>query len=274
MDRCFLNKYQGFENATTKLYSDYNKLLDFVLATKQEQLRKDHENRTTSENIIDKTKKIWKEIFSHREIELVEDEFLCIFPDIKNKYEARMMSDGERSVLYLIMYVLCIEEKIILIDEPELHLHPSLTNRLWSTLEKYREDCLFIYITHDLNFAANHADSDKIWIKSYDGEKWKFEKILKNENMPQELFLELLGARRNILFIEGDNDSLDFRIYSILYPQYQIMACGGCEKVIQYTKAFNEQNALHNFKAYGIINRDCRKFIFIRMCHNGYFRAI
>ncbi|MGH2268094.1 hypothetical protein [Campylobacter taeniopygiae] len=38
--------------------------------------------------------------------------------------------------------------------------------------------------------------------------------------MPQELFLELLGARRNILFIEGDNDSLDFRIYSILYPQY------------------------------------------------------
>ncbi|MBZ7954602.1 ATP-binding protein [Campylobacter sp. W0018] len=175
-----MNKYQGFENATTKLYSDYNKLLDFVLATKQEQLRKDHENRTTSENIIDKTKKIWKEIFSHREIELVEDEFLCIFPDIKNKYEARMMSDGERSVLYLIMYVLCIEEKIILIDEPELHLHPSLTNRLWSTLEKYRENCLFIYITHDLNFAANHADSDKIWIKSYDGEKWKFEKILKN----------------------------------------------------------------------------------------------
>ncbi|EJJ4544266.1 DUF4435 domain-containing protein, partial [Campylobacter coli] len=150
------------------------------------------------------------------------------------------------------------EQQIIIIDEPELHLHPSLTNRLWDILEKHRQDCLFIYITHDLNFASSRTNSDKFWIKSYNGEKWEFEQISTNEIMPQELFLKLLGTRRNVLFIEGKNNSLDFKIYSVLYPQYQIITCGSCEKVIQYTKAFNDQSALHGFKAYGIIDRDYR----------------
>ncbi|MBX1045974.1 DUF4435 domain-containing protein [Campylobacter jejuni] len=224
----FNNKYDGFENATIKLHSDYDKLLSYILSYEQEQLRQEHRNGNRIENIIDKTKNIWKEIFSHREIELEKDEFLCI------------------------------EEKIILIDEPELHLHPSLTNKLWDVLEKYKQDHLFIYITHDLNFASNHTNSDKFWIKSYNGKKWEFEQISTNEIIPQELFLKLLGARRNILFIEGENNSLDFEIYSVLYPQYQIITCGSCEKVVQYTKAFNEQNALHGFKAYGIIDRDYR----------------
>lgn len=251
------HKYYEFKNATIKLYSDYDKLLNFILATEHEQLRKDRKNNSRTENIIDEIKNIWKEIFSHREIDLKEDEFLCIM-DKQNEYEARMMSDGERAILYLIMYVLCIEEKIILIDEPELHLHPSLTNKLWDILEKHRQDHLFIYITHDLNFASSHTNSDKIWIKSYNGEKWEFEQISTNEIIPQELFLKLLGARRNILFIEGENNSLDFKIYSVLYPQYQIITCGSCEKVVQYTKAFNKQNTLHGFKAYGIIDRDYR----------------
>ncbi|EFO9448116.1 AAA family ATPase, partial [Campylobacter lari] len=252
----FSYKYSGFENATIKLHSDYDKLLSYVLSYEQEQLRQEHRNGNRIENIIDKTKNIWKEIFTHREIDLKEDEFLCIM-DKQNIYEARMMSDGERAVLYLIMYVLCIEKKIILIDEPELHLHPSLTNRLWSALEKHRQDCLFIYITHDLNFAANHIEADKFWIKSYNGQKWKIEKIEKND-IPQELFLKLLGVRRDILFVEGKNESLDTKIYSILYPQYQIIPCSSCENVLNYTKTFNEQNALHGFNAYGIIDRDFR----------------
>ncbi|EGX6882138.1 DUF4435 domain-containing protein, partial [Campylobacter coli] len=176
-------------------------------------------------------------------------------------YDLTNFSRGEELILYLISKILTIpnnEQQIIIIDEPELHLHPSLTNRLWDILEKHRQDCLFIYITHDLNFASSRTNSDKFWIKSYNGEKWEFEQISTNEIMPQELFLKLLGTRRNVLFIEGKNNSLDFKIYSVLYPQYQIITCGSCEKVIQYTKAFNDQSALHGFKAYGIIDRDYR----------------
>ena len=31
---------------------------------------------------------------------------------------------------------------------------------LWSALESYRPDCLFIYITHDTQFAAAHGHQD------------------------------------------------------------------------------------------------------------------
>lgn len=45
------------------------------------------------------------------------------------------MSDGERAVLYLIVQVLCIpDNKKLIIDEPELHLHGSIMNRLFTRL--------------------------------------------------------------------------------------------------------------------------------------------
>ncbi|MCV3392091.1 hypothetical protein L8V88_03510 [Campylobacter sp. IFREMER_LSEM_CL2101] len=182
---------------------------------------------------------------------------------IKHKdYEIINFSRGEELILYSIAKILTIpikdnKQQTIIIDEPELHLHSSLTNRLWSVLEKHRQDCLFIYITHDLNFAANHIEADKFWIKSYNGQKWEIEKIEKND-IPQELFLKLLGVRRDILFVEGKSESLDTKIYSILYPQYQIIPCSSCKNVLNYTKTFNEQNALHGFNAYGIIDRDFR----------------
>ena len=56
--------------------------------------------------------------------------------------------------------------KTIIIDEPEIHLHPSIMNRLWTAIENEREDCLFIYITHDTQFAASHTPAKKIWLKN------------------------------------------------------------------------------------------------------------
>ena len=169
------------------------------------------------------------------------------------------MSDGERSILYLIAQVLCVPENYtIIVDEPEIHLHPSLMYKLWGTLENHRKDCLFIYITHDLKFAAEHIVSQKIWIESYDGKKWNINFLEQNHKLPDEILLNILGARKNILFIEGHTSSLDFKLYSILYPNYQIIPCESCEKVKEFTKAFNEQKNLHNFKAHGIIDRDYR----------------
>ncbi|EAL0431299.1 ABC transporter ATP-binding protein, partial [Campylobacter coli] len=146
------------------------------------------------------------EIFNkvtQKELNINKNRF-CINSKDKS-YDLTNFSRGEELILYLISKILTIpnnEQQIIIIDEPELHLHPSLTNRLWDILEKHRQDCLFIYITHDLNFASSRTNSDKFWIKSYNGEKWEFEQISTNEIMPQELFLKLLGTRRNVLFMK------------------------------------------------------------------------
>ena len=168
------------------------------------------------------------------------------------------MSDGERSVLYLASQVLTVpENKILIIDEPELHLHRSIMNRLWKILEEMRKDCLFIYITHDTEFASLHSNSIKIWIKEYDGENWKLQEIIDNE-LPENLLLEILGSRKNILFVEGEKNSYDTKLYVKLYPDYYVIPCGSCEQVILRTKAFGKSPLLHHCKVYGIIDRDFR----------------
>ena len=114
------------------------------------------------------------------------------------------MSDGERAVLYLTAQVLCVpNNKMLIIDEPEVHLHRSIMTRLWRRLEESRQDCLFVYITHDLEFASAHGKIDKIWIKEYDGNRWLFEKV-RDDSIPEQLIFEILGSRKSVLFVEGD----------------------------------------------------------------------
>lgn len=116
---------------------------------------------------------------------------------------------------------------------------------------------LFIYITHDTNFAASHKNSEKIWIKNYDGENWNLEKIISSD-LPEKLLFDILGSRKNILFVEGEENSFDTQLYSILYPNYFIIPCGSCMQVIMRTKSFKLTQNIHNYNVYGIIDRDFR----------------
>lgn len=209
---------------------------------------------------LDRLQEIWNEIFPQRQLEYSDTKFSAILhkDDDIIKYPSPQMSDGERAVLYLASQVLCVpKNKILIIDEPEIHLHRSIMNRLWFTLEKYRPDCLFIYITHDTQFASLHGGTDKFWVKEYDGENWSIEKIDATD-LPEELLLDILGSRKNVLFVEGEKNSYDTQLYSILYPNYYVIACGGCSQVIVRTKAFKDSPALHHCSVYGIIDRDYR----------------
>ena len=168
------------------------------------------------------------------------------------------MSDGERVVLYLIAQTLSIpENKTIIIDEPELHLHRSIMNPLWSAIEQQRDDCLFIYITHDTQFAANHHQAKKIWVKHYDGTNWEYEDVGTSE-LPEELLYGILGSRRPVLFVEGTANSYDTKLYSIIYDQYFVVPCGSCSKVIAYTDAMRNNTQLNHLECYGVIDRDFR----------------
>ena len=49
------------------------------------------------------------------------------------EYHGQEMSDGERVILYLIGQCLSLPERsVIIIDEPEIHLHKSLVDKLWN----------------------------------------------------------------------------------------------------------------------------------------------
>lgn len=258
---------------TLKLVDDFDNVLSALIAKKTNEsdsylneCKKAEERGATYPHtpvtVIDKLTSIWNDIFPQRKLILEDSKFRAIHQmdiDTENKYSATKMSDGERSVLYFAAQVLCVpNNKILIVDEPELHLHKSLMNRLWTTLEEYRQDCLFIYITHDTQFASLHSHADKIWIKEYNGKsKWIWEKVV-DSDLPEDLLLDVLGNRKPVLFVEGEKNSFDTQLYSAIYKDYYVVACGSCSQVIARTKAFRKNTMLHHIAAYGIIDRDYR----------------
>ncbi|WP_314559227.1 DUF4435 domain-containing protein [uncultured Parvimonas sp.] len=255
-------------NYIISMLNDYENVLSLLIAMQtkqQEEFIKDCKQKESQgekhnevpEMVLDKLKRIWNTIFSsHRIIDIKDGEVTTILDDVT--YEGRVMSDGERVALYLIAQCLCVpEDKIIIIDEPEIHLHRSIMDKLWTAIEVEREDCFFIYITHDTQFAATHKNSEKLWIKNYDGTNWNFEEI-KDNNLPEQLLLDILGNRKPVLFVEGTSDSYDTKLYSEIYKDYYVIPCGSCSSVITQTKSMNANKHLHHLKCYGIIDRDYR----------------
>ena len=261
----------GGNHETTTMLNDFEYALAAFLALKHNDCDKFLKDCREAEvkqaerpeipcTVEDKLIAVWNTIFPHRNIVIDDSKFYALVDKNgkKEKYFATEMSDGERAVLYLIVQVLCIPyNKTLIIDEPELHLHRSIMSRLWKGLEQVRPDCLFIYITHDTEFAALHSQADKIWVKSYDGITWQFEKLTDSE-LPEALLLEILGSRKPILFVEGEKNSLDTQLYTELYPQFHVIACGSCTQVIVRTKVFQKTKNLHGIDVYGIIDRDYR----------------
>jgi hypothetical protein len=80
---------------------------------------------------------------------------------------------------------------------------------------------------------------------------------------PEEAFSSdvraaILGGRRQILFVEGDADSLDNRLYSLLFPSVTVICREGYRNVIDGVKGLRGAQQLHWVEAWGVIDRDNR----------------
>jgi ABC-type lipoprotein export system ATPase subunit len=65
-------------------------------------------------------------------------------------YSIAKLSDGERNAILIAANVLTVSKgTLVLIDEPERHLHRSIVSPLLSLLLKERPDCAFIVSTHE-----------------------------------------------------------------------------------------------------------------------------
>lgn len=258
-------------NYTSSLLNDYEDVLSAIWA-KQAKQESEYVKQCKEKDIagephtkvpemtMDVLSRIWSSVFPHRNISFADGKVTAVFSTEGKsvEYKGRDMSDGERVALYLICQSLCIpNDKIIIIDEPELHLHRSIMNRLWTAIEQERKDCLFIYITHDTQFAASHGQATKIWVKSFDGSTWKYS-FVEEASLPNQLLLDIMGNRRKVLFVEGTNDSYDTLLYTCLFSEYYIVPCGSCSKVIEQTKAMRNNTQLHDLECYGLIDCDYR----------------
>lgn len=247
--------------------NDYEKLLNYLFSDHAEQAAVYlNDSAATDVRIvppvtrIQKAKVIWESVLPHRELHMGAAEIkTSIRGNPASLYPAGEMSDGERVCLYLIGQCLSAPEgSHIIVDEPELHIHKSIQYALWAAIQAARPDCLFIFITHDVDFAAAQTEATKIWLKSFDGKTWDWALISDVDGVPEDLLLEVLGARKPVLFVEGEIGSFDVSLYQALLTNFLVMPRGSCTQVISAVKIFHANAQLHHMRVYGIIDRDRR----------------
>lgn len=213
--------------------------------------------RSNIDDVID----IWNRLIEHRVLSCDSLGNLKIeYAD--KQYPAYKMSDGERVIFYIVGRVMLAKDSsLIIVDEPEIHLHKAILNKLWDILEEKRKDCMFIYLTHDIDFASTRI-ANKLWLKSYTCsasgvfENWEIEQISDSE-IPEAMLMKILGSRKKVLFCEGKKGSLDRQIFEMLFQEFTITPLASCKDVINYTRTYNKLSKKYAV-AYGIIDRDFR----------------
>jgi ABC-type uncharacterized transport system ATPase subunit len=203
-----------------------------------------------------KSIEIWNSLISHRRMKCEDGFNITLQQPDEKPYSTNSASDGEKVLLYIIGHVLQAPKNgFVVVDEPEMYLNKSIVSKIWDKLEKERSDCVFVYLTHDVEFASSRKDSKKLWVKSFKHpENWDMEEIPHNK-IPEKLVMELIGSRKNILFCEGEIGSNDEKVLNILFPNLTIKPVSSCENVINYTKALNQVDSM-SVEAIGLIDSD------------------
>jgi energy-coupling factor transporter ATP-binding protein EcfA2 len=182
-------------------------------------------------------------------------------------YQPSKLSDGEKQVLAILadIALLAKSTSVVLVDEPELNLHPSLANRLWERIEADLPDATFVYATHSIGFALRPT-VDKVIVLGTNGRETM--ELSDLRDLPPAEAREFLGAIPAILasnaalVAEGDNDaSFDGLLYRWLAPdrKAEVICLGGCGDVQAATTRTGVWDRLApQATVVGVVDRDFR----------------
>ncbi len=257
------NQYQNFDKARTQYKNKRkNKLVDrifdaIMVLIQQEQVVKDaHSDAVViweksgcngeipkrEQPPLEKLFEQYNEVFPHLHISYNKSngKVTVVNDNATQPYGPSRLSDGEKQVFSLMADMLQLEDEysVVVVDEPELNLHPELAERLWALLESEYQEKYFIYATHSIQFALR-SNVNALYVISSDPSK--ISKIDNLTDMPRIELERFLGGVPGILnagivvVTEGHEKSFDSIFYRWLLgdSKAEIFPCGNCNDVKQ-----------------------------------------
>jgi hypothetical protein len=253
-------------NPNTALLNDYEKLMIYLFSDDYEKSiayrlgAKEASGRITPpETKLDIVKRLWESVLPTKQLVIGSGSVKTAAKGKDTSYSGAEMSDGERVIFYLIGEALSAQKDgMLIIDEPELHLHKSVQAPLWDAIEGQRPDLAFVYLTHDVGFAASRSDAPKICLTAFDGTNWEWYVAPNDARIPEDILLQIIGGRRPVIFVEGEETSLDYFFLRHVYDIGNLVPAGSAEHVIHAVASFASFEHLHQLKCFGLIDRDYR----------------
>jgi ABC-type cobalamin/Fe3+-siderophores transport system ATPase subunit len=179
-------------------------------------------------------------------------------------YNIAELSDGERNALVIAATILTVEPgSLVLVDEPERHLHRSIIAPLLTHLFAKRRDCAFVVSTHEVLLPVDNPGSRTLLVRSCEitnsaPVSWDVDLLPANAEVDDALKRDILGSRRRVILVEGTERSLDKPLYSLLFPGVSVVAKQSCRDVEHAVTGIRDAVELHWVRAFGIIDGDGR----------------
>lgn len=196
------------------------------------------------------------------EISIRANERVMASKDGGPEYSAAELSDGGRNALLIAGNVLTAPAgTLLIIDEPERHLHRSIIAPLLSLLFERRSDCGFVVSTHDHDLPLGIPGARTLLIRacnfeSQNAQNWEADELPAEAPIDDVLKRDILGARRKVLFVEGTESSLDKPLYSLIFPMVSVIPKGTCREVENAVSGSRSGEDFHWLQAYGIADGD------------------
>lgn len=136
------------------------------------------------------------------------------------------LSSGEREVVILTFDILTQnpDDCLILIDEPEVHLHPELSFRLIKVLKSIGARNQYFLFTHSADIIGNSLDAGVHFIRPKSKIKTGNQVVRVDENNIEDLktipnireTIGMVSVGKKLLFVEGDATSIDRNVFATI----------------------------------------------------------
>ncbi len=223
-----------------------------------------------SESITKHINRIWKEHKIKIRVSINGDMCNVLVEDQDNRFSyfgMNQRSDGFKQFISLILSLSTLNESnslrnnIILIDEPEVHLHPSGIIYMRDELLKIAKNNFVLISTHS-QFMVDTNNPERQFIVTKNKGETKFEQVTESTNFKEDsvlknafglnLYKELLPEK--IIIVEGGDDRHLFNHCLALYNfrNFAIKSAGGASKTPTFAGLLSNEE----LKPYIVLDAD------------------
>jgi predicted ATP-dependent endonuclease of OLD family len=225
-----------------------------------------------SESVTAHINTIWKEHDVSVKFSIDNLQLSFLVEDNDNdlpKYGVPQRSDGFKHFISILLNLSAenktqsLNNKIVLLDEPEIHLHPSGQRYLRDELLEISKNNLVVFATHSVYMVDTKNIDRHFSVKKHEGRTIAL-KIEKDNPYREEVLYEALGTsvleliEPNVLIFEGKTDRDIFELYTrklktdLKPPKVSLISADGCKNILKYTKFFNTKVV----KGYVVVDSD------------------
>ena len=181
------------------------------------------------------------------------------------------LSSGEQEIIKILFDVARkdIKHSVIIVDEPELHLHPTLTFQLVESLKNIGDHTnQFIFITHSSDLISTYyATGDVYFIDSSQDGSNQAHRLIDLTNDHQSIIpligqnLGLFAVGKKLVFVEGEASSIDRLAYQkiaqVIDPEIRVIPVGSVLNIMTLNSIEEQiRKAIFGIDLYMIRDRD------------------